>query len=157
MFKYSLREPAIKRSKESDEDNEEVIVDVRNPDSCSEHESEHAPTNSDINHENSGQKTPSDESKEEDLIVYVKGKRKVIYSCHICDCFFLKEVGFQLKKYLYSCLVCTFHTHGSTYGYSSKHPKSSAAGKANIRCTCRWVSLKVISKKNVHSLYLLLL
>ena len=108
---YFFSEPATKRSKESDEDNEEVIVDVRNPDSCSEHESEHAPTNSDINHENSELKTPSDSSKDEDLIVYVKGKRTVIYSCHICDCFFLKEVGSSFNNYPFIVIQSAHSIH----------------------------------------------
>jgi hypothetical protein len=87
----------LKRSKNSsDEDNEEIIVDDGNTDShsSSEHESvyDQTTTHSEAHHE-----SPEHEAdkKDEDLTVYVKGKRTVIYSCHICDCFFLKKVSFS--------------------------------------------------------------
>ena len=90
-FDFQLSD--VKRSKHSEEDNEEIIVDVGNTDSSSEHESFYPPTTTHSeapeHHESSEHEA---EKKDEDLTVYVGGKRKVIYSCHICDCFFLKEV-----------------------------------------------------------------
>ncbi|CBY37708.1 unnamed protein product, partial [Oikopleura dioica] len=89
----SEHEINIKRAKHSDEDNEEIIVDDGNTDSSSEHESVSAPTitQSETNHESPDHEADTDIKKDQDLTVYVNGERTVIYSCHICDCFFLKE------------------------------------------------------------------
>jgi len=89
----------IKRAKHSDEDNEEIIVDDGNTDSSSEHESVSAPTitQSETNHESPDHEADTDIKKDQDLTVYVNGERTVIYSCHICDCFFLKEVSSFLR------------------------------------------------------------
>ena len=80
----------IKRSKHSDEDSEEIIVDIVHTDSSSQHESvyryEYAQTSTLEAHRESLE-------QDADLTVYVKGKRTIIYSCHICDCFFLKKVS----------------------------------------------------------------
>ena len=104
MTNFNIMISDLKRSKHSDEDNEEIIVDDGNTDShgSSEHESvyDQTTTHSEAHHESPEHDTEADK-KDEDLTVYVKGKRTVIYSCHICDCFFLKKVSFEILQ------ICT--------------------------------------------------